>query len=320
MTTQHDMPEATRPVVVFTGGGGAASEALHRQLHARYSVFFADSDPATIPDSIPADRKLAIPRADADGFIAGLARVLAACGATLLVPGVDEELPRIRALLTHLPGLQILVPQDDFVAAMQDKFTSARMILDAGLDAPRTVTAEVPGEMTFPCIAKPRSGRGSRGVMVLDAAAQVPHYLGLHRQEAATVVLQERLPGTEYTVYVSADAQGRLCDLMPIRVISKRGITIRAEIDMEPRVIAYCEALHTALRPTGPYNVQLMLGADGRVAPFEVNPRVSTTLCLAIAAGADPIADWLGRARPPGVRPMRLKRNWNNQMTPMDGG
>ncbi|WP_368416823.1 ATP-grasp domain-containing protein [Falsiroseomonas sp.] len=319
MTAAQMAPAGSLPVVVFTGGGGAASEALQRLLQDRYTLFFADADPSTMPDSIPAGRKLAIPRADAPDFIAGTGAALAQCGAELLVPGVDEELPAIRDLLAHLPKLQILTPQPSFVQAMQDKLDSAHRLLAAGLDAPLTVTAEEPGRMRFPCIAKPRSGRGSRGVMVLDDASQVRHYLGLYRQEAKAIALQERLLGTEYTVYVSADAQARLCDLIPIRVISKRGITIRAEIDMEPRVIAYCEALHEALRPEGPYNVQLILGTDGRVAPFEVNPRVSTTLCLAIAAGADPIADWLGRSVAHRPRPMRLKRNWNNQMTPMDG-
>ncbi|WPB87455.1 ATP-grasp domain-containing protein [Sediminicoccus rosea] len=320
MTLADSAIDKKLPVVVFTGGGGAASEALQRLLHDRYNLFFADADPASIPDTIPAARKLAIPHADAADFIPRTAAVLAACRAEVLVPGVDEELPQIRDLLRHLPALRVLAPQPEFVLAMQDKFESARRLLAAGLDAPFTVTADRPEEIGFPCIAKPRSGRGSRGVMVLEAPAQVPHYLGLYRQKAAAVVLQEKLPGTEYTVYVSADAQARLCDLIPIRVLSKRGVTIRAEIHMESRVVAYCEALHRALRPEGPYNVQLILGDDGRVAPFEVNPRVSTTLCLAIAAGADPIGDWLGYARRHEVRPMRLKRNWNNQMTPMEGG
>jgi len=56
----------------------------------------------------------------------------------------------------------------------------------------------------------------------------------------------------------------------------------------------------------------------GEVFPFEINPRVSTTLCLVVAAGVDPIAAYLGQTSK--KMPLRfaeglsLRRHWKNFM------
>jgi len=254
--------------------------------------------------------------ASASDFLERLARLSHELGITTLVPGVDEELLRMPDLGALCPELDILVPPPWFVNVMIDKLTCAQAIAERGLAMPRTVTADRAYEMTYPCIVKPRQGRGSRNVMVLRTRQQVPAYLALFGGQPDAYVLQELVVGTEYTVYVSADAKCRLRSVVPIKVLEKRGITIRAEIDMQETIVRYVEALHEAFRPSGPYNIQLMLTNAGHVLPFEVNPRVSTTLCLAIAAGADPIAGYhsVSGAREPisPVPKLRLRRYWQN--------
>ena len=133
---------------------------------------------------------------------------------------------------------------------------------------------------------------------------------------AGQMLIQEKIKGIEYTVQMIADAHGWLCTVVPVRVEIKRGITLRAETEAEPRVISACREIHQAVPTGGCYNIQLILTPGGGVFPFEINPRISTTLCLVVAAGIDPIAVFLGHGHPDDVLSftacVQLRRYWTN--------
>ena len=59
--------------LLFTGGGGAGNEALYRLLGDRYEAHFADADVAAIAQSIPVERRHAIPMANVDDFTCAVA-------------------------------------------------------------------------------------------------------------------------------------------------------------------------------------------------------------------------------------------------------
>ena len=85
------------------------------------------------------------------------------------------------------------------------------------------------------------------------------------------------------------DSQCNLVAVVPVRVESKKGVTIRAETEANEKVIIFCRLVHERLPCSGTYNIQLILTESGDVIPFEINPRISTTFCLVVAAGIDPI-------------------------------
>ncbi len=306
-----------RPVVLFTGGGGAGSEALYRLLEERYEVHFADADHAAIPRSIPEGRRHVIPFAGSS-WVDGVHALCKKLSAAVLVPGVDEELPLVSTLAGRLPQLVCVCPSNAFIALMKDKLRSMNELARMGLSSPRTATIDEVNTFDFPCLVKPRDGRGSRGVQVLRSAEEVAAYRLMARRPDDQLVVQELLAGKEWTVYVSASRLGTLCSVIPVRVDVKRGITVRAETAYNPAIIEYCVQFHRQFPTPGPYNIQLMEGEDGSVSTFEVNPRISTTLCLAIAAGADPIADMMAGRPMDGLKPFEaglyLQRYWSNHI------
>jgi carbamoyl-phosphate synthase large subunit len=309
--------------LLFTGGGGAGNEALFRLLGGRYECHFADADPAAIDDTIPADRRHKIPMARDPAFAPAVAGLCIELGFDMLVPGVDEELAKLTMISEAAPTLKVLAPSADYIARMDDKLSMIRALEAAGLTVPWTVTADNRDRAGFPAIAKPRLGRGSRAVRIVDSAAALDAYLMLEDLRAEDVILQELGRGAEYTVQMIADEEAVIHAVVPVRVGVKRGITLRARTEEEPTVDAACRAIHAAYPTGGCYNIQLILTADGRVLPFEINPRISTTFCLSVAAGIDPIAVFLGLAPKedeavafrPGVG---LNRHWRNSFTNTD--
>jgi carbamoyl-phosphate synthase large subunit len=309
--------------LLFTGGGGSATEALWRFWQDRYELHFADADEAAICPVIPVGRRHAIPFAVEPGYNDALAALCRRMEIDLLIPGVDEELPHIPAILSAAPDLMALCPDPAYVETMCDKLATARALSKAGLDSPRTETLDDADSMGFPCVLKPRLGRGSRGFHIVLDADQADAYRRLYRLSPLDIVAQELLTGQEYTVTMAADRNGRLRAVVPVKVQIKRGITLRAETEDNPQIIAACEAIHAALPTRGSYNIQLMLTDSGRVVPFEINPRISTTVCLAIAAGVDPVALYLDDAPAIMLHPftdgVRLRRYWFNAVSAKEG-
>jgi carbamoyl-phosphate synthase large subunit len=235
----------------------------------------------------------------------------------LLIPGVDEELLVLAQSAEALAPTRLLLPKADYVEAMLDKLHMVRALSAKKIQVPFTKTLEddLVG-FSFPCISKPRCGRGSRDVRELSSIRDAISLKTALGSFARQMLMQEKIKGIEYTVQMIADAHGRLCAVVPVRIEIKRGITLRAETEAEPRVISACREIHRAVSTGGCYNIQLILTPEGGVFPFEINPRVSTTLCLVVAAGVDPVAVFLGQVQGDGLLPfaagIQLRRHWAN--------
>lgn len=306
--------------VLFTGGGGAGNEALWRLLGQHYTLYFGDTDPLAVDPSIPEDRRHQLSWASDPDFVGKTANLCRRLGIDLLVPGVDEELLALARNANVLVPTRLLLPHADYVETMLDKLHMIRSLSEKKIPVPlsRTLADDLKG-LRFPCISKPRSGRGSRDVKVLNSIADAMSLNSTLGDAAEKTLLQDKIEGVEYTVQMVADAMGRLCAVVPVRIGIKRGVTIRAETEAEPRVIAACRAIHQAIPAGGCYNIQLMLTAEGKVLPFEINPRISTTLCLIVAAGVDPISVFLECVRNDGILPfvagIQLRRHWTNHFS-----
>lgn len=309
---------ANRPTVLFTGGGGAGQPAVARLLAKRWDVHLADADPRGISPEINSSHAHDVPMARDPRFADSLVQLAHDIGANLIVPGVDEELTHVAELRSRLAPALVLSPEAAYIRTMLDKLKTAEALATAGLDHPTTTTLSTPEVVGFPCFAKPRWGRGSRGIATLHSRDEAAAYVGLSSLAPGSVVAQELLTGVEYTVQMIADRSQRLHAVVPVRVELKRGVTIRAEIEHDRAVIDACLAIHNALPASGCYNIQLMRSPTGRVTPFEINPRVSTTFCMTLASQIDPLQVYMADEAPTRLKNGRhglgLSRYWRNHI------
>jgi carbamoyl-phosphate synthase large subunit len=230
---------------------------MYALLSPSREVHCADADPGAMPCGLPAERWHAVPSASSRYFVTDLWALCERLAIDLLIPGVDEEL-RSLAMARQRGAFPcaMLLPSYAFVGTHLDKLASMKALSAAGIPIPQTWRR---------AILKPREGRGSKGLQ------QVGHSDGL--------IVQEQLEGQEYTVTMVADLKARLRAVVPVRVDCKRGVTIRGATEQNALVMVACQRIH---------DVQGILTDDG-FKPFEINPRISTTTCLAIAAGVDVI-------------------------------
>jgi carbamoyl-phosphate synthase large subunit len=269
--------------VLVTGAGGPAGVAVIRSLQRRADadVFAADMDGwASGLYLVPADRRrIVLPGAD-PGFVDGIAGLVAADGIDVVFSTVDVELPPLAARRAEL-GAVLAAPSADTLATALDKYALAVACAGA-VRVPTTVLLGDPWLGAFPVIVKPRRGAGSRGVhLVPDAAA-----LAAEGADDAQIV-QEYLPGEEFSVDVFAGPSGVIAAVPRTRTRVDSGVSIAGRTMHDPELEDAARAVATAIGLVGVANVQLRRNAAGDAALLEVNPRFPGALPLTIAAGAD---------------------------------
>lgn len=279
-----------RKIIMFTGGGGAGNEAIFRLLSYRYELYFVDSDISNIDPTIPLNNKRQIPPANDKNFLKVLKNICSDLEVDLLIPGVDEELLLIADSKDGWGKTQIMLPQASYVKVMLDKLKMIRALEENHILAPKTESLNHDIQnFDFPCIIKPREGRGSRGVFSVNNKEEVESFQRKIGNSIESYVLQSKYFGDEYTVQMIADSHGELICSVPVKLSLKKGITIKAKVNNNALVVEACKLIHEKIPCCGTYNIQLILTDDGLVYPFEINPRISTTFCLVLASGVDPI-------------------------------
>ena len=291
--------------VLVTGAGGPAAIAAMRSLRRDDTIelLAADMDPwAAGLYLVPRGAAALIPAGAAPGFADSLLATCVALGVDIILPTVDAELRPLAAAREKFAaaGIEMLLAPAAALDIILDKLSLARHC--AGIvHVPRTEpfgTAIDPGTWTYPVVVKPRTGSGSRGIVTVESAAALA---ALERSDE--LILQESLPGEEYSIDVLADAHGHVMAAVPrVRVRVDSGVSIagRTVRDAELERFGRHVARATGLTYVG--NVQCKRDRAGRPALLEVNPRVPGTLGLTVASGVDmprlALDALLGRAVP----------------------
>lgn len=278
-----------KPTILMTGAGGAAIPFLTRSLQKHgYRVLTADMDPFA-GGLYVSDKGFVIPKADDPRFLPAIEKICSNEHVDVIIPLVDEELIAVAGLEGE--SVIPLIPRMDFIRTCLDKYTLIRTLQEHHIPAPRTVLAtEGPDDIGYPCIVKPRTGRGSRDVGIIHTAKEFRDWSRKAGKNAGLFILQEYLYGTEYTVSVVAWRDGPVQAVVPKEIIAKKGITRFAVTRRHTGIGKYCEEIQEKLHGDGPFNVQLRCdGESGQPYLFEINPRYSTTVSLTILAGCEEI-------------------------------
>lgn len=134
-----------------------------------------------------------------------------------------------------------------------------------------------------PLIAKPREGRGSRGI--------VRNPTNPSAFSDAEYVFQELLEGTEITTAFYVTRNGKLLGHITMERELQNGATgmcsVRKDFDQTLEVMLM--RLTASLPLQGAGNIQSIVNADGSIIPFEVNGRISGTNSIRSHFGFDDV-------------------------------
>ncbi|MBO1740868.1 ATP-grasp domain-containing protein [Leifsonia sp. TF02-11] len=281
---------ASRTRVLVTGAGGPAGIAVIRSLLKRddVEVYAADMDGwASGLYLVPESARRIVPPGKAPSFVDDVIALCATDDIAVLFSTVDVELPGLAARRDDLAavGTALAAPSHETLVTCLDKYRLAQAV-DGKARIPETRLLDRDGvgaDWVFPVIIKPRSGAGSRGVrLIADRAAL--EALG----EDQSILVQENLPGEEFSVDVLAGLDGTVIAAVPrSRERVDSGVSIAGRTVRRDELSQTASDVARAIGLTGVANVQLRYSSDGVPALLEVNPRFPGAMPLTIAAGVD---------------------------------
>jgi carbamoyl-phosphate synthase large subunit len=138
----------------------------------------------------------------------------------------------------------------------------------------------------FPLIAKPRYGKGSKGLVKIDNEKELKYVQTKRHKD--NLIFQEYLPGTEYTIDVLSDLESEPIIAVPrIRLETKAGISTMGKIVKDENISDTCKSIAKCLKIRGPCCIQMKESKEGILKIVEVNPRMGGGTFFTTLAGAN---------------------------------
>ncbi len=236
------------------------------------------------------DRPHLVPSIESGDYLNALLHLVRREGIDLLIPLIDSELPLIAACIDRFAeiGCRALISSPAVVEICHDKLLTSRALTAAGIDTPRTRTWTEAMKLRrhrFPYYLKPRSGSAAMGNYVIRDRDE----LAVFGRRVTDAVVQEFVPGDEYTLDVYAGLDGRPRCVVPRKRIEVRSGEVSKGMVVKNRaVMAVGRKVVAALRECrGVITVQCIVTPQGRIRVIEINPRFGGGAPLSIHAGAD---------------------------------
>ncbi len=311
--------------VLVTGAGGAAAIAFFKAVKHNdgLEIHMADMDPYSsglylVPDG----RRCLLPPGAAPEFSDCLLDYCSEHHITIAVPTVDCELAPLAAQRTRFEaaGIRLVLSPEPVLRTCYDKLALMQSLQGhVGLgDFCRLDKDFNLADWSYPFVVKPRIGSGSRGVRLVRRLSDLN---GVDTD--GSYLVQEYLPGAEYSVDVYVAGDGRVvASVIRERIKVDSGIAVISKtiIDDEISELAAQIAQRVGIRYVA--NVQFRRDRDGRPRLLEINPRFPGTMSLTVAAGVNMPGLCLREACYENLperldyAPIAMVRNWQETFLP----
>jgi carbamoyl-phosphate synthase large subunit len=274
--------------ILVTGAGGPSAISVWKSLGGHHELHMADMDPcATGLYLVPPDQRIIVPRGDDPAFVPAVRDICTARAIDVMIPTVDAELVPLALASDKFSAMNVklaLAPLES-LRLCRDKhvlLTALAPVVPVPESEPLT-EALAAGTISFPRFAKPRRGAGSSRAVIVRSRSDLDVL-----PKDGSFLLQELLPGEEYSIDVYVRGDGRTIAAVPReRMKTDSGIAVAARTVRDPVLINAAIRAAEAAGIRYVANVQFKRSAGGAYKLLEINPRFPGTLPLTDAAGVD---------------------------------
>lgn len=265
--------------ILVTGCGGAAGISVIKALHQTYDLIAADADLFSA-GLFMVDEKVLLPYGNSKDFIKRLLGIIDDYNVDLLIPTVDEELVSISKEV-HRFHCKVMLSPHNTIEVCNDKWKTFLFLKEKGI--PVAESWLEPNNISFPTILKPRVGRGSKDIYLIQEEGE------LKSRFNARYIIQEYLSEREYTVDVLMDKNGEnaIAIVPRERIRTESGISTIGRTVKNEIITSIAEEAAITLGISGPANIQVKLDKTGNAKIIEINPRFAGTTPLSVAAGVN---------------------------------
>tara|TARA_Y100000385_G_scaffold290468_2_gene363687 strand:+ start:283 stop:1158 length:876 start_codon:yes stop_codon:yes gene_type:complete len=255
--------------VLITEAGGPAAVGLIKTLKSSsldIRIVATDMDPLASGLHM-ADLSVLTPHASQAEYTDKLLDLIKKYEVDLIIPTGEHDLYKLSKIQDKMKnlGCKIFVSDPDTVEICQNKLKFYEHLKKTDIPLPLTYSKNM--------ILKPKRGSGSRGIKIVELEDRI---------------IQEYLPGKEYTVDVFCDMSSNIINhVIRERVATKAGISTKSTVLFDKSISLIVGQLVHHLSIKGPACVQLRNNDKGSPHVIECNPRLGGGTYISTLAGVN---------------------------------
>lgn len=265
--------------IIRSAVGSMPSWGLIEELQkAGVEISGVDSNPLSFALYL-LKRNYVVPRGDDPNFIREILNIIDKEHPDAILSGPEEELLTLSKNKRRIEekGTLLLCPDYEYVEICADKKKTNEVFERIRVPTPEIFNHD---SAKFPCIIKPRFGRGSSDIYIAKNEEDLRFYL----KKIEEPVIQEFVRGEEYTVDILAGKDGNALSVIPrLRLHTESGISVKGKTVYDKEIIDYCKKIAKELKLFGPSCIQCIRSKE-RVKFIEVNTRFGGGSILSIKA------------------------------------
>lgn len=307
------MSEPTNILIAGIAGASLGSEiAKCLGLTGKYSIYGCDISELAYGHFMPVFSKTFV--ADNENYVDSIIAICEKNKIRFIIPGGEipmNILARENEKLKN-KNINLVSNSPSIIETFSDKKLTFEKLKELGCNVP--LTLEVNDEedlkkMTFPCIVKPSKGTGGSDSVFLAAnKEECMVYVELLKRNGRSIIVQEyiSLDEGEFTIGVLSLPNKNVvgCVVMQRVFNSKLSVAFKSKyglissgysqglIGAFPQLKEDAIQIARAVGSCGPFNIQGRV-KNGKLIPFEINPRFSASTYLRAKAGFNEIDCYL---------------------------
>ncbi len=290
--------------VFILDGRAISALAIARRLHKRgLTVHSGEAFKHNITaysDATAGAHRYPSPDDEPDAFKRSVSRLIERNQFDFVLPVRDSTTKLVAELADTLPETtNTLLDSPEQIERLQDKKQFAKLATQHGIPTPKTYFPEEQGldhiqrHAEFPVLVKPTNASGARGIRRVGGPNELPEVYRQAVQSDGDVIVQEFVDhaGGHYsigTVFDRGTPKAIHAYEELLQYPDSGGPAIRARsVEIDPWVHEMLGLLE-AIEWTGPAHMDVLFDPDDETYKLlEVNPRIWSSIALAIGSGVD---------------------------------
>ena len=280
--------------VLISGIGGDIGQSVARALAGDFRILGCDMEDG-VGSRLFVEKFFCVPSAkEREAYLKEIGNIIIRDNVDIFIPISEPEIALLnceRKWVSEVNG-KVLLNNKEVVRVFSDKLETAAFLQANGWKAPRSILLKnmIREEWRLPIIVKARSGCGSKSVHKVIDDLTLDY---LRSKDHGDLIIQEYLDEAEgeFTTGVFSDGNTTASITFRRRLGFgglSREVTLVQDSKME--VLARGIAKKTGL--IGSINIQSRK-SNGEHVPFEINPRLSSTVYLRQAFGFEDLQWWI---------------------------
>jgi carbamoyl-phosphate synthase large subunit len=264
--------------VLFTPAGSELAVTGIKALADREDVRTVSTDIARLAPGLHlADTGYLVPEFEDDSYMPAVLDIVERENIDVVVPVLDQILKPFAAAREQVRarGARVMISPLETLDVTRDKWQTYQR-LSGVVPLPDSWITKPPLPEDGDLFVKPRTGSGSENIHRITSQAELDFY----HEQMEKPIIQEYLPGTEYTIDCLTDRDGNLIACVPReRKELTGGVSTQVTVVEREDLFSLARGVAGELDFVGPFFIQAKLDEEGVPRLTEIGARLAGTMC-----------------------------------------